>query len=161
MKIHELKLDIKYFDDVKNGNKNFEIRKNDRDYQIGDILELKAWTEDTEKYHTHGKGSYLSWGTIEPAKPLFDFGQKPEAGLSDYFMVQNATQADTIKVRVTWMLDTFVNTNKWKAALKYLMDESNERADDTAEKISEVLEQYFHTNHLPDDYAVLGIEVVE
>lgn len=40
MKIHELKLDTFYFDDVKSGLKTFEIRKNDRDYQVGDLLSL-------------------------------------------------------------------------------------------------------------------------
>ncbi|WP_223804626.1 DUF3850 domain-containing protein [Lactococcus protaetiae] len=30
MKTHELKLDIKYFDDVKSGKMNFNVRKNDR-----------------------------------------------------------------------------------------------------------------------------------
>lgn len=43
MKTHELKLDDKYFDEVKSGKKNFEIRKNDRNFQVGDILELRRW----------------------------------------------------------------------------------------------------------------------
>lgn len=40
MKIHELKLDTKYFDDVASGKKTFEIRKNDRQFQVGDVLAL-------------------------------------------------------------------------------------------------------------------------
>ena len=43
MKIHELKLDTEYFDDVKSGLKTFEIRKNDRDYQVGDLLSLSRF----------------------------------------------------------------------------------------------------------------------
>lgn len=128
MKTHELKLDDKYFGEVKSGKKNFEIRKNDRNFQVGDVLELRRWD-----------GVYVKGDLMNVKKQ----------------------EADTLKVRVTWMLDQFENTNKWKAALKYLMDASNEKADDTAEKISEVLEQYFHTNHLPDDYVVLGTEVVK
>ncbi|GAP05095.1 DUF3850 domain-containing protein, partial [Fructobacillus tropaeoli] len=34
MKVHELKLDEKYFVLVNNGLKTFEIRKNDRDYHV-------------------------------------------------------------------------------------------------------------------------------
>ena len=30
-----------FFEDVRLGRKSFELRKNDRDYQIGDILELR------------------------------------------------------------------------------------------------------------------------
>ena len=42
MKIHELKLDTEFFDDVKSGKKNFEIRKNDRNFEVGDTLFLFA-----------------------------------------------------------------------------------------------------------------------
>ncbi|QHJ76634.1 MAG: hypothetical protein [Bacteriophage sp.] len=45
MKIHELKLDKFYFDDVKSGLKTFEIRKNDRDYQVGDLLSLSRFED--------------------------------------------------------------------------------------------------------------------
>lgn len=40
---HEIKILPKYFDDVMSGAKNFEIRKNDRDYKVGDTLILKEW----------------------------------------------------------------------------------------------------------------------
>lgn len=35
---HELRLYDRYFDAVVTGKKRFEIRKNDRDYKIGDVL---------------------------------------------------------------------------------------------------------------------------
>ena len=37
---HHLKLNDKYYDAVKYGFKRFEIRKNDRDFRVGDILVL-------------------------------------------------------------------------------------------------------------------------
>ena len=40
---HDLKILPKWFEDIKFGLKNFEIRKNDRDYKFGDILVLKEW----------------------------------------------------------------------------------------------------------------------
>lgn len=39
--IHELKIESKYFTDILKGIKKFEIRKNDRNYQVGDYLILK------------------------------------------------------------------------------------------------------------------------
>jgi hypothetical protein len=46
-KIHCLKLDLAYFKDVKNGIKTFEIRKNDRDYQVCDRLLLHLWHKNS------------------------------------------------------------------------------------------------------------------
>lgn len=43
MKIHELKIWPVYFEDVLSGAKTFELRKNDRDFQVGDILVLKEF----------------------------------------------------------------------------------------------------------------------
>ena len=38
---HELKIYPKYFEDVISGKKTFEVRKNDRKFNIGDILILR------------------------------------------------------------------------------------------------------------------------
>lgn len=78
MKTHELKLDTRYFNGVKSGKKNFEIRRNDRDFQIGDILELK-------KYKSYKNG------------------KKPHYVRTDgesNFKTYNHERADTIKVKV-------------------------------------------------------------
>lgn len=40
---HTLKIFPEYFDAIILGTKTFEIRKNDRDYQVGDELILKEW----------------------------------------------------------------------------------------------------------------------
>ena len=42
---HELKILPKYYEEVLNGNKTFELRKDDRDYKINDVLRLKEWDE--------------------------------------------------------------------------------------------------------------------
>jgi len=41
---HELKIWPQYFKPVQEGQKNFEVRVNDRGYQAGDIVELNEWT---------------------------------------------------------------------------------------------------------------------
>lgn len=38
MKLHELKIKHEYLVDITLGLKTFEIRKNDRDYQVGDLI---------------------------------------------------------------------------------------------------------------------------
>lgn len=46
MKIHELKILPEYFEAVTSRRKQFEIRKNDRDFKVGDQLILKEWSQD-------------------------------------------------------------------------------------------------------------------
>lgn len=42
---HDLKTVQPFFDDVASGNKTFEIRINDRDYKVGDILKLREYSD--------------------------------------------------------------------------------------------------------------------
>ncbi|MGX7198214.1 DUF3850 domain-containing protein [Enterococcus olivae] len=45
---HKLKIDTEYFEAVLNEKKNFEIRFNDRNFQIEDIVILQEITENRE-----------------------------------------------------------------------------------------------------------------
>lgn len=48
--VHNLKTWTPFFKDAKNGLKQFEVRKNDRNYQVGDTLILEEFNPNTEKY---------------------------------------------------------------------------------------------------------------
>jgi hypothetical protein len=48
--VHELKTWPEYFQEVDNGNKTFELRKNDRDYKVGNILILREWCPKKGEY---------------------------------------------------------------------------------------------------------------
>lgn len=50
MTTHELKILPEYFKAQKTGKKNFEIRKNDRDYKVGDKLVLKEYDPKTDSF---------------------------------------------------------------------------------------------------------------
>jgi len=47
---HDLKTWPEYFLQVVVGKKTFEIRKNDRDFKVKDILHLQEWDPKTEQY---------------------------------------------------------------------------------------------------------------
>ena len=38
MKLHEIKIKDKYYEDIVYGKKKAELRKNDRDYKVGDLI---------------------------------------------------------------------------------------------------------------------------
>jgi hypothetical protein len=60
MKLHELKLVEKYAKAKKDGIKPFEIRKNDRDFKVGDLVKyniVESYTETTPPYKTHTRES--------------------------------------------------------------------------------------------------------
>jgi Domain of unknown function (DUF3850) len=40
----EIKILAEFYHLVSDGTKTFEVRFNDRDYQVGDVLVLKDWT---------------------------------------------------------------------------------------------------------------------
>ena len=70
---HKIKLSSKYFDDVKSGRKSFEIRKNDRNYRVNDILIMQEYTksgEYTDRYieaviiYMLEDGNYLKDGYV-------------------------------------------------------------------------------------------------
>lgn len=46
MKTHNLKIWPEYLEQVKSGIKTFEVRKNDRDFKVGDSLILRAFDPD-------------------------------------------------------------------------------------------------------------------
>lgn len=51
--VHDLKCWPDYFAQVKYGIKTFEVRKNDRGFQVNHFLRLKEWDPNTQKYTGH------------------------------------------------------------------------------------------------------------
>ncbi len=46
MTIHKLKTWTEYYKAIESGEKTFELRVNDRDFKLDDILILQEWNED-------------------------------------------------------------------------------------------------------------------
>lgn len=70
---HSLKIGKQYFADVRQGKKNFEIRYNDRDYRVGDVLIL-------EEYDDTGANTGYS-GQIEKRTVIYVLKECPQYGL--------------------------------------------------------------------------------
>lgn len=75
MTTHELKILPKYFHDVILENKNFELRKNDRDFNIGDKVVLMEYID----------GKYTGSTAIREIKYILK--DCPEYGLKDGYCI--------------------------------------------------------------------------
>jgi hypothetical protein len=59
--VHELKSWPEFFEPVYTGRKNFELRKNDRHFQVGDVIRLREWrpvSELTRVPYIEGDATY-------------------------------------------------------------------------------------------------------
>lgn len=48
--VHELKTWPEYFKAIEDGRKNFEVRYNDRNFQVGDTLILQEYDPDKKRF---------------------------------------------------------------------------------------------------------------
>lgn len=46
--VHDLKIWPRHFEALLSGQKTFEVRRDDRDFQVGDILLLREWIPGTD-----------------------------------------------------------------------------------------------------------------
>jgi hypothetical protein len=58
--VHELKIWPQHFKAVSNGTKKFEIRKNDRGFKVGDLLDLLEFDPTCDKYVTEEEGDIIN-----------------------------------------------------------------------------------------------------
>jgi hypothetical protein len=74
-KQHELKTWPEYFEAIVNGDKTFELRKDDRGFKVGDVLRLREWNPEKKFY----SGRYV---LVRVKYILKDFG-----GLQDGYVI--------------------------------------------------------------------------
>lgn len=86
---HDLKCWPEFFQAVKRGDKGFEVRVNDRDYQVGHILNLQEFNPND----LHGIGDY----TGDSCKCLVTYILSGNTFGSEYFGVKRDTVIMSIK----------------------------------------------------------------
>lgn len=143
MKIHELKIDTQYFEDAKSGKKNFVIRKNDRDYQVGDILKKHAWDSERKRYARKNPNTEIGWQTIMLEG---DGNIVPLTAEYSDLITQKVKEVITAKQ---------LNQCNWDDETLEAMRNIN------WPNVMEVLVDYFDTDHMPDDYVLMEVKVIK
>ncbi len=70
MMTHELKCWPEFYEDIASNVKTFEIRKDDRDFRVGDIMRLREWDPKTKQYS----------GRVTDRHIVYKLGRRPGAG---------------------------------------------------------------------------------
>lgn len=96
MKFHELKIKQEYWDAIRSGIKPFEIRKNDRDFQVGDIVNFKVVRNIDPSYGDR----YLPRELKEEGFTIVESGLDPLNIYKDYV----AIKSDTDVYQITYVL---------------------------------------------------------
>lgn len=82
LKVHILKTDSSYFQDILNGKKTFEVRFNDRNFKVGDILELEEYL-----FRVDSKGETVGVYMNDFIKVEIVYILKDFVGLKDGYVV--------------------------------------------------------------------------
>ena len=83
---HELKTDPVVFDAVKSGEKTFEIRLNDRNFKVGDVLFLRRTRHTGEEMRA---GMPLEYTDDELRKTVRYILHGPIYGLADGWVIMS------------------------------------------------------------------------
>jgi len=84
---HQLKILPVYFEEVIHSRKTFEVRKNDRNFQVGDTVELREWAISEDD---HSDGNYTGRSiTVKITYILDDPNYCKEGFVVFSFRIQN------------------------------------------------------------------------
>lgn len=79
--IHELKTWPEYFEKTLTGLKQFEWRRNDRHFKVGDLLRLREWGSSNASYT----------GREIVARVDYIMGERHEFGIHDEYVIMSIT----------------------------------------------------------------------
>lgn len=140
MNKHELKILPEYFSAVAKGLKTFEIRKNDRDYQVGDLLDLKEWNgEDFTGYSVLMQVTYIT-----------DYAQVDDYVVLGIEKVRSQSEISTENEQLEETLAVVKENSRLREALEFYADEENYKGFEMSITIGDT-PHYFETNNIEID----------
>ena len=110
--IHALKQLPEYFAPVIEGIKTFEVRKNDRPFQVGDLLALNEWDAEIERY------------TGRSCLVLIDYILNDEAYCKEGYVVLGIKPCEVAKYNYVTRFEFVENRGTYKVPLATDVDEA-------------------------------------
>lgn len=89
-KRHVLKCWPEFYDAIAGGRKTFELRRDDRGFEVGDVLELRWWNPETESYYD---GDSSDTNTLF-ARVSYVLRDAPNFGLAPGFAIMSFELVD-------------------------------------------------------------------
>ena len=94
MKIHELKIKEEYYKAIIDGEKTFELRKNDRDYQVGDLIQFNDKLFTPKYYFEGATEKYYPLPCETLFKITYVLKDVPEYGLDKDYCILGIKQVE-------------------------------------------------------------------
>ena len=69
MTVHDIKVWPEFFPGLLDRSKSFEVRNNDRDYKVGDVLMIREWDPSSETYTGRRVLRRVTY-VLDPFRPL-------------------------------------------------------------------------------------------
>ena len=91
---HKLKCWPTYYQSIKEGTKTFELRRNDRDFKVGDTLYLQEWSPTFNEYTTREQICRVTY--ILPHLPTA--GCAATFGLNDGFVIMSIIKEKDVSI---------------------------------------------------------------
>lgn len=132
-RVHFLKTHQGVYVEMMAGKKTFDIRKNDRDFRIGDYLYL----QETREFPTEGLNEYTGNEMLVSVSFLLDGKQAEKYGLKLYYCAMS-----TIKMNTEVLIAVKSQMYKWDDKLAILFS-----CDEGTAIVNELIR-----NWLPDDW---------
>jgi hypothetical protein len=105
--IHQLKIDSKFYNDIEVNGKRFEVRRDDRGYQVGDVLVMSEFKGGkltgrsvyalVTYIHRNGiEHTFLRWGYCILGIDIIRWCEPPMHSMAEAYLTELVVLAETL-----------------------------------------------------------------
>jgi hypothetical protein len=88
--VHILKCWPEFLDAISDGRKTFELRRDDRDYLVGDTLELREYDPATDQFLARSCVVFVTY-VMRAGRPAYPLDDRATEGLREGYVIMGIT----------------------------------------------------------------------